>query len=663
MEKRALTIHDLSELKRISDVQIHPDGNQYIYVQTSVNEQESYNSHLYVGQLQEQTISHAWTFGDVKDHSPRYSPDGKSVVFLSNRSGTSQLWMMPTTGGEPQQLTFLRHGAGAPIWSPDGQQLLFSAPVAAGTIVYNEGERTREEKKEAQEKKAKEPLRVTRLKYKSDAKGFHDDTVLQLFLYTVDTRETTQLTKEDFDRNASSWHPNGNVISYTANRYSDHELVSDVYQLDLETHKSEQVTDGKGTYGLPAWSQDGQSFAYVGNTKTHAGATQNELYVVKDGNTVNLTKDYDMQFPDSMISDFNSGSSSPGFLWKTNDTLYITASSNGRTGLYTIDLNQSLQPIFLEDAHVFDFHYNHVQDEVIAGISFPTEPGDYYLLSEETPQRLTGINQSLLEDVQLIEPTTLSFTAHDGTTIEGWLLKPYDFKEGEKYPLITEIHGGPHAMYGYAFFHELQALAGKGYGVLYTNPRGSYGYGQTFVDLVRGDYGGDDYRDIMSAVDQTIESVEWIDVDRLGVTGGSYGGFMTNWIVTKTNRFKAAVTQRSISNWLSFYGVSDIGFYFTEWEIGAHLHEDPEKLWNHSPLKYAKDVETPLLILHGELDYRCPIEQAEQWFITLKHLGKETEFVRFPNANHELSRSGPPTLRKKRLEEIIMWFEKYVKNA
>ncbi|WP_370543055.1 TolB family protein [Geomicrobium sp. JCM 19055] len=155
MEKRALTIHDLSELKRISDVQIHPDGNQYIYVQTSVNEQESYNSHLYVGQLQEQTISHAWTFGDVKDHSPRYSPDGKSVVFLSNRSGTSQLWMMPTTGGEPQQLTFLRHGAGAPIWSPDGQQLLFSAPVAAGTIVYNEGERTREEKKRSTGKEGK----------------------------------------------------------------------------------------------------------------------------------------------------------------------------------------------------------------------------------------------------------------------------------------------------------------------------------------------------------------------------------------------------------------------------------------------------------------------------------------------------------------------------
>ncbi|GAK06389.1 hypothetical protein [Geomicrobium sp. JCM 19038] len=155
MEKRALTINDLSELKRISDIQIHPDGNQYIYVQTSVNEQESYNSHLYVGQLQEQAISHAWTFGDVKDHNPHYSPDGKSVVFLSNRSGTSQLWMMPTTGGEPQQLTFLRHGAGAPIWSPDGQQLLFSAPVATGTIVYNEGERTREEKKRSTGKEGK----------------------------------------------------------------------------------------------------------------------------------------------------------------------------------------------------------------------------------------------------------------------------------------------------------------------------------------------------------------------------------------------------------------------------------------------------------------------------------------------------------------------------
>lgn len=216
-------------------------------------------------------------------------------------------------------------------------------------------------------------------------------------------------------------------------------------------------------------------------------------------------------------------------------------------------------------------------------------------------------------------------------------------------------------MYGQTFFHELQLLAAKGYVVLYTNPRGGHGYGQQFVDAVREDYGGKDYTDLMSAVDYALENYDFIDQERLGVTGGSYGGFMTNWIVGHTNRFKAAVTQRCISNWLSFYGVSDIGYFFTKWELGKNLLEDPAKLWDFSPLKYAENVETPLLIVHGELDFRCPIEQAEQMFVALKHLRKEVEFVRFPGANHELSRSGKPEMRIERLNHITRWFEEYLK--
>ena len=229
----------------------------------------------------------------------------------------------------------------------------------------------------------------------------------------------------------------------------------------------------------------------------------------------------------------------------------------------------------------------------------------------------------------------------------------------EKYPLIVEIHGGPHAMYANTFFHELQLLAAQGYGVLYVNPRGSHGYSQEFVDAVRGNYGGGDYEDIMAGLDYAIKENSWIDTVRLGVTGGSYGGFMTNWIVGHSNRFKAAVTQRSISNWISFFGVSDIGYYFSDWQIGAGMN-DVDKLWEHSPLKCAKNVETPLLILHSEKDFRCPIEQAEQLYITLKSMGKETEFVRFPDANHNLSRTGTPNLRIARLDEITGWFAKYL---
>jgi len=202
-------------------------------------------------------------------------------------------------------------------------------------------------------------------------------------------------------------------------------------------------------------------------------------------------------------------------------------------------------------------------------------------------------------------------------------------------------------------------LAAQGYGVLYVNPRGSHGYSQQFVDAVRGDYGGGDYVDIMAGLDYIIERNDWIDTARLGVTGGSYGGFMTNWIVGHTNKFKAAVTQRSISNWVSFFGVSDIGYYFNDWQHGLDI-TDVNKLWEISPLKYAGKVETPLLILHSENDLRCPIEQAQQLYITLKSMGKETEFVRFPEANHNLSRTGTPNLRIARLEEITNWFAKYL---
>jgi dipeptidyl aminopeptidase/acylaminoacyl peptidase len=215
-------------------------------------------------------------------------------------------------------------------------------------------------------------------------------------------------------------------------------------------------------------------------------------------------------------------------------------------------------------------------------------------------------------------------------------------------------------MYANTFFHEFQMLAARGYAVLFTHPRGSHGYWETFVKACCGDYGGKDYLDLKSAVDHAVSCFDFIDENRLGVTGGSYGGFMTNWIVGHTNRFKAAVTDRSISNWLSFSGVSDIGYTFTPREIEGNIFTDAEKLWYHSPLHYAANVETPLLIMHGERDFRCPIEQAEQLFIALSHQGKPVSFIRFPDANHEMSRSGDPQQRVLRLKHMADWFESYL---
>ncbi|MGA7668893.1 MAG: S9 family peptidase, partial [Nitrolancea sp.] len=240
-----------------------------------------------------------------------------------------------------------------------------------------------------------------------------------------------------------------------------------------------------------------------------------------------------------------------------------------------------------------------------------------------------------------------------------WLLPSPDFDESKKYPLILEIHGGPHAMYGNTFYHELQVYAAGGYLVLYCNPRGSTGAGQQFVNAAAGDWGGCDYRDLMDVVDH-VSKFRYVDTSRMGVTGGSYGGYMTNWIITQTDRFKAAVTQRSTVNRHNLYGTSDLVWSYASWEFGGSAYERPDFYLERSPLTYIKNVSAPVLIMHSENDFRCPVEQSEQLFVALKLHGKTTEYIRFPNESHGLSRTGRPDHRVERLDRAAEWFDRYL---
>nr|WP_090398527.1 S9 family peptidase [Natribacillus halophilus] len=659
MTKRAVEIEDLFSLVQYSDPQISHTGNMYVFTGRIINENQDYNEHIYTQGLHEGD-PRQWTFGNVNDRFPRFSPDDQSIIFLSNRSGTDQLWSMSTNGGAPKQLTYLEHGAGKPHWSPDGRYILFAANVDPDVAFSEQVEKTKHERQ-----KEKNPLKIERLKYKSDAAGLHDHKSKQLILFDVENKTSTPLTEDAVDHTVGGWSPDSRAIVFTANFQGDSHIGQDIFIQPLQNgEKPRQLTASEGTYHGISWSPDGTQIACFGHTYTHDGATQNQLWTfdVSSGEKKLLTPAFDREIGDVMISDFQSGQHNPGPVWIDDHSIVFTSSRLGRTGIFKTTGDGEIQTIYEHDDHVYTFSLHAKSSILIVGISHPADPGNFYTLSLEDGSitQRTFANDAYLSELSLQTPETIHVTASDGWTLEGWLLYPYDFDPKKKYPLILEIHGGPHAMYGYSFFHELQVLAGKGYAVLYTNPRGSHGYGQPFVDAVRGDYGGKDYSDLMAFLDNTLDRYSFIDDTRLGVTGGSYGGFMTNWIVTHTNRFKAAVTQRSIANWLSFYGVSDIGYYFTKWEIGAHLLDDPEKLWDHSPLKYARDVETPLLILHGENDLRCPIEQAEQWFTVLKYYDKEAVFVRFPEANHELSRNGPPRLRRARLEEIVQWFDHYL---
>lgn len=646
------SIDDIFKIKSVSSPKVVPQSDRVTYLVTHTDEdKDTYYSYLHnfdgSGTIQ-------LTYKNETITNVSHSHDGALTLFTApDDDKKPQVFILRHAGGEREQLTHEDDGVFGAQFSHDGNSVFY----------HVSSEKNKEEAKDKDDKDKKpEAAVITRMKYKSDGGPGPYGVLKEKYtaVKSIDIKSGQTETVLSGEENFTLYDVFEGGFIY-ATDVSDNPDFNFAQKLYLRKNKEDTLIRDDASFMKAEISADQKHILMTVMTRKFKNATHPhiEVYDVKNNDSIDVTTKLDKPVGGLVAQDTQQNAEGNTAEWISDTDYVFLVSEFGSVNLYKGDVEGNIRPLLRGEHNIFGMDAD--ADAAYLTISTHVSPSELYKYDFKTEAltQLTEVNYDYVTNTELVKPEPLEFTSFDDTAVHGWFMKPAGYEAGKNYPMVTNIHGGPHALYANTYFHEMQMLAAKGYAVLFINPRGSHSYSQEFVDAVRGDYGNGDYKDIMSAVDYITGKYDWIDTENLGVTGGSYGGFMTNWIVGHTNRFKAAVTQRSISNWISFRGVSDIGYYFTDWQILAGL-DDLDKLWHHSPLKYAKNVETPLLILHGEQDIRCPIEQGEQLFIELKSRGKETEFVRFPESSHDLSRSGKPSLRIQRLAHIARWFEQYL---
>jgi dipeptidyl aminopeptidase/acylaminoacyl peptidase len=676
--KRSMTVEDLFRIVVVGNPQTSPDGTRLAWVQSQADQElDGYRSAIWVADANGGNPRQL-TSGRDRDSDPRWSPDGRTVAFVSTRKsvvpssetppsgesepGTtpqsfgkpkSQVWTIAIDGGEAIQRTAHPNGAESPAWSPDGTTLAFiatdvpsdedrfAAPTLMGPIA---DERV-----------------VQSVSYRFDGQGFLE-RFGHIWLVDITSGASTQLTYGPANDGNPVWSPDGKSIAFVGNRTLERSLKWNrqlVYRLDLESGDITALTPEDGRFGSPAWSPDGKTIAFTGHLGTGSYLIDRVWTVSAAGDDLRcLTEGIDLEFGDSGMSDVALGGNA-GPIWSGANELLVLASTRGETQVHAVNVSEStVTPVTTGQHRISGIALSGEGLVVARG----TIAAPFELARQDTRDSslmpVSSANAELMAEAQLSHAIDLEVTSPDGTAIQGWIIPPAgaDLEGSAQSPVIVQIHGGPHSMYGYALFHEMQLMAAKGYAVAFCNPRGSAGYGQEFLSSTRGAWGESDMPDII-ALTESVVALPWIDTNRLGITGGSYGGYLTNWVVGHDDRFRAAVTQRCVSSFLSFFGTSDIGTTFGVDEFGGVPWTDFEKLRKHSPISYVDRIATPLLILHSEQDLRCPIEQAEQMYAALAYLGQDVGFVRFPEEGHELSRAGTPSRRLARLHHLIGWFD------
>ena len=708
-QKRSITEKDIFQFNWIGDPQISADGARIAFVKVSVSDKkDGYDTSIWSVSTRGDEPPRRITDGK-HDSSPRWSPDGKWLVFVrapdpagppaagaSGRPAGPQLYMLPMSGGESWKITDLPRGAGGPVWSPDGKMIAFTSDTSPEDLAKQKkgqkDQKTKPEEKPEAGASAQKPADpadadresdvrvITRSVYRANGGGYLDFKhpqhiwVMAAPQSSEDTVTPKQLTSSKYQEDGAMWSKDSSRIYFTTTQMDDpsyelpHAQVYSVPAAGGEPQKIMAINMGlRGT----SLSPDGKRLAFCASVNEPVQSyTQPDLWVVDlaaDAKPRNLTAGYDYDACSGVGGDQGTPRAGGGdrIVWSADGkSLFAVTAQEGKANLMQFDVaSGKITAVTKGNQAVERFRATDDASKFVVVISTPTNIGDLFLVENAgaQPRQLTHINDKLFSQLNLTAPEEIWYSSFDGKKIHAWIQKPPDFDANKKYPLILNIHGGPHAAYGFVFDHEFQWMAAKGYVVLYPNPRGSTSYGQEFGNIIQYHYPGDDYKDLMLGVDEVLKR-GYVDSSKLGVTGGSGGGLLTNWVIGHTDRFAAAVSQRDIASWADWWYSADFTLYQPSW-FKAPPFQDPQDYVQRSPITYIQNVKTPLMLVLGEADYRTPPGAGgEEMFRALKFLKRPVIMVRFPGESHELSRSGQPWHRVERLQHIVGWFDKYLQG-